>query len=208
MSLLARLSHDRERMKDAIETGTSFQVLVMGAIFIAFVGLGTEIVRLVMGERWMPVLRIFPFIAAGVVVNSGFMLYSSALSVIGAWRDITVFHVVHVLVFATAAAGFVGLMHDPVGYGWAEIVACVSYWWIRRSMHQRLFSVAERRLYVTMAATISLMALLSAMAGSLLWLRLVTLACAVALLIRFSPGNFALLSWLKRSQSGQRSSVP
>lgn len=199
MSLLARVAHDRKRMKEAMETGLRFQIMILGVVFIIFSGVSRELVTGVMGERWLPVLRIFPFIAAGMIVNSGFSLYSSALYVIGENREVTLFHIVHLALFATSAWCIIAIDKDVIGYGWAEIAAFASYYFIRRALHVRLFAVSERQLYFNILLVLGSILLLSSISESTLMLRLVVLLCMLCILLFAIPQNreYIILFWGK-----------
>ena len=174
MSFLARLSDDREKMRKAIESGLSLQVLVLGVSFIGFLVLAPEIVRGLMGAKWMPILVVFPFIAAGMMVNGGFSLHSSALYVTGYNWDVSRFHVAHILMFAAGAVFFIHAAGSITGYGLAEVAAFASYRWIRNGLRRRLFTINESRLYMNIAIGIAGMALMSGIQGSALWVRMLT----------------------------------
>jgi PST family polysaccharide transporter len=193
MALLARVAHDRERMKEALETGLTCQVMIIGVVFIIFTGVSRELVIGVMGERWLPVLRIFPFIAAGMIVNSGFSLYSSALYVIGENREVTLFHIIHLALFAIAAWGFILAGRDITGYGCAELAAFASYYRIRWALRKHLFAIREGRLYSNILFVLCSLALLAYLSGSYLGLRLVTLLGALGIFLFVFPGNRAII---------------
>jgi PST family polysaccharide transporter len=152
-----------------------------------------------MGERWLPMLRIFPFIASGMIVNSGFSLYSSALYVIGKNREVTLFHIVHLALFAISAWVFILFDGGITGYGYAELTALASYYWIRHALHKHLFAIREGQLYINILFVLCSLTLLSYLSGSNLGLRLVTMLAALGIFLFLLPGNrSATSSFLKK----------
>lgn len=189
MSFLARISHDREKMKAAVETGLSHQVLILGVTFIVFTALSPELIKGFMGERWLPLLKVLPFITAGMIVNSGFSLHASALYVIGKNNAVTLFHIIHVTLFVTAAWFFVSTMGTIIGYGCAEMAALVSYFSIRRALHRNLFAIKERLLYLNIIFVIGSIATIASLPQSALVLRSLAALTALSLLLLAAAKN-------------------
>lgn len=155
LSYLARLSGDREKMRAAVEQGLSGQVVLLSAFFLPFAAAAPEAIRTVMGERWLPVMDVVPFIAAGVIINAGFSLYSSSLYVCGFNNDVARFHTAHVLLFAGFSTVFVAIFKSPAAFGWGELAAVPSYLVVRRALRRRLFIVEEKSLFLTAATAVS-----------------------------------------------------
>lgn len=126
MAALAKLENDRTRLRKSIEEGMRLQALAVGLPLAAFTILAPVVLPLVFGKDWTPVLHVFPLIAIGYVSNSIFNLHSSVLYLLGKNLEVTWFHIAHVGLFAGSA--FLLIPHLGImGYGWAEIVALVSY---------------------------------------------------------------------------------
>ena len=176
MSLLARLAVDRIKMKAALETGLQLQVLVLGVSLISFMAVGPELIKNTMGAKWLPVFEIFPFIAIGQIVNGAFSLHSSALYVIGKNREVGLFHLIHVIVFIPAIWYLTTIFGNISGYGWAEVVALVSYPWIRHALRKDLFAIRERIIYINMLVAIAGIVLMSKLVDveGPFWLRLMS----------------------------------
>jgi hypothetical protein len=68
---------------------------------------------------------VYPFIAAGVLVNSLYNLQASALFVVGRAWVVTRCCALHVLLLGGGT--FVLLRFGILGYGWAELMACGAY---------------------------------------------------------------------------------
>src|SRR5438477_4739244 len=83
IAALSRLQNRREQFRLAVERASLLQVVTQGPLLYAFSLAGPLIVRHVIGMRWMPILLLYPFVAAGVLVNSVYNLQASALFVIG-----------------------------------------------------------------------------------------------------------------------------
>src|ERR687890_2256698 len=130
---LARVQGNLTRMVKAISEGASLQTMVSGMPLVAFGLVAPWVVPALFGSRWLPVLEIYPFIALGYLANSAFNLHSSALYVLQKNWQVTMFHLVHIVLFAGSAlllVRYIGVR----GYGWAEVVALPSYVFIHASV--------------------------------------------------------------------------
>ena len=144
IATLARLQNKREEFRTTLERALYLQVITLGPLLCVFSLLGPSIVRHVIGVRWTPSLVVYPFVAAGVLVNSIYNLQASALFVLG--RQWTVMHsyVAHV---GLLAAGTLFLLPRVgiAGYGWAELLACGAYFLIHKGL-ARTVVISYRKL--------------------------------------------------------------
>lgn len=126
IATLARVQHKHAEFRAALQQALIVQVMVLGPLLCAFSLGGPLIVRYVIGVRWMPSLGVYPFIAAGVLVNSVYNLQASALFVTGQQWLVMRSYLMHVVLLA---AGTLFLMPrlGINGYGWAELLACAGY---------------------------------------------------------------------------------
>lgn len=126
IAALARLQSQREEFRKALEQALYLQVVTLGPLLCGFALCGPLVVRRLIGLRWMPSLAIYPFVAAGVLVNSVYNLQASALFVIGKPRVVTEAYTGHVILLALTTLVLLPRM-GIVGYGWAELAACLAY---------------------------------------------------------------------------------
>lgn len=152
---LARVQQTREDFRRLLDQALFAQVVTLGPLLVAFALLGPTIVRHVVGARWLPSLSVFPFIAAGVLVNSIFNLQASALFVVGQPWSVMRSFVAHACLLAGATAWLLPRI-GIVGYGWAELIACAAYFAIHRSMATKA-PVSYRKLLPLTAAFIALL---------------------------------------------------
>ncbi len=144
LAALARMQQDRKQFYALLQRATYWQVLTLGPLLCAFTIASPMIFRHIVGTRWLPSLRVFPFIAAGVLINSIYNLQASALFVTGQQWIVMRAFVLHVALLASAA--WILLPHfGIIGYGWAELIACGSYLVIHLATAKR-FSVSYRSL--------------------------------------------------------------
>lgn len=144
IAALARLQGDRLQLRAAIERALYLQLITLGPLLCGFSLIGPLVVTRLMGERWLPCLVVYPFVAAGVLVNALYNLQASALFVLGRAWSVTCCCTLHVLLLA--AATFWLLPHLGIaGYGWAELLACAPYVVIHRSL-RGMAPVAYRKL--------------------------------------------------------------
>ncbi|MBD2245266.1 oligosaccharide flippase family protein [Nostoc sp. FACHB-888] len=126
IAALARLQDDRNRLVQAITDGMKLQILALGPLLTIVAWLGPWFMPLMFGPKWLPVMEVYPFIAASLLANSLFTLHSSALFVLHRNWGVAVFHIIHIVLFFGAALLWlprVGL----VGFGWAELSTIASY---------------------------------------------------------------------------------
>ena len=126
IAALAKLQGDRVRLTKALTEGIQLQIIALGPLLLGFALIGHWLLPILFGESWLPVIELFPFVAVGCLVNALFNLNSSALYVLRHNWAVTVFHLVHIILFAGAAWLLVARL-GVVGYGWAEIAALLSY---------------------------------------------------------------------------------
>jgi PST family polysaccharide transporter len=126
IAALAKIQQSRERLAQAITHGIWLQLLAVGPILIGFAWIAPWVLPTFFGERWLPTLKIYPFIALGGMVNAGFNMHASVLAVRGRNGRAAGIAGALVLLFASAASIFVGRF-GLVGYGWAELAAMPAY---------------------------------------------------------------------------------
>lgn len=136
LAALARLAEDPVRLRRAVEEGMRLQLIAVGLPLGLFAVCGV-VVPLVFGDRWTPVLWIFPFIAISYLSNALFNLHSSVLYLFQENLHVTWFHALHVALFALSAAVLVPWV-GMVGYGWAEMAALASYFLVHRFATERI----------------------------------------------------------------------
>lgn len=145
IATLARMQGDRSRLVRAISEGMGLQVLALGPLLAVASWLAPMAIPIVFGDRWLPVLQVYPFIALSYLTNALFNLHSSALYVLQRNWEVTIFHVVHILLFVGSALVLIPRLGLP-GYGWAEAIALTSYivvhWFVARHVGQPRYRLA------------------------------------------------------------------
>lgn len=137
IAALARLREDPARCQQMMQKGARLQLFALGAVFGVMSILGPPLLPRLLGGRWSSALAVLPFVAAGALINSVFVLEASALFVEGRQWVVTRSYLWHVaiLVFGTAIlTPRIGI----AGYGWAELAACVPYVILHRGLQPNL----------------------------------------------------------------------
>lgn len=143
IAALARLQTNRERFRTALEQALFLQVITLGPLLCAFALAGSWGIRHFAGSRWMPSLIVYPFVAAGVLVNSVYNLQASALFVVGKQWLVMRSYSAHVVLLG-AGTFFLLPRMGIAGYGWAELLACAAYPVLQRGL--RATPISYRRL--------------------------------------------------------------
>lgn len=126
IATLSRLRHDVSKLRVALERALEIQVFALGPLLCLFAAAAPIIVPRILGPRWMPAMRVFPFVAAGVLVNSLYNLQASALFVVGRQWTVLRGYMLHVCILLAASVTFAPYL-GIAGYGCAELAACVAY---------------------------------------------------------------------------------
>ncbi|MBV8050483.1 MAG: oligosaccharide flippase family protein [Acidobacteriaceae bacterium] len=155
IAALARLQSRREDFRKTLQQALYLQVLTLGSLLAAFALLGPVILPRVIGARWNPSLTLYPFVAAGVLVNSVYNLQASALFVIGRQWLVLQSYSAH-LAGLSAATLFLLPRCGIAGYGWAELIACGSYFIIHRGLRREI-AISYRQLVGCMAVCLPIL---------------------------------------------------
>ena len=126
IAALARLQDRHDEFRRTLERALYLQVITLGPLLCGFVLLGPYVVRHIIGARWMPSILIYPFAAAGVLVNSVYNLQASALFVVGKQWLVMQSYLAHVVLLAATTLILLPRF-GLIAYGWAELVACGAY---------------------------------------------------------------------------------
>jgi O-antigen/teichoic acid export membrane protein len=137
IATLSKLQHDSPRLLNAINEGMGLQILALAPLLVGFAWIAPWILPQLFGAQWIPVVMVFPFIALGNMTNALFNLHSSALYVLKHNWQVALFHLIHIGLFIGAALLFVP-HYGVIGYGFAEIMALLSYIIIHYSLRQEV----------------------------------------------------------------------
>jgi O-antigen/teichoic acid export membrane protein len=133
VAVLAKVQHDPLKLVAAASDGMRLQTLALGPVLIGFSWFGGILLSLVFGKRWDPVMLVYPYLALSYLTNAQFNIHASILYVLQRNWAVSWFHIVHVALF-TGAAWICVDRFGLVGYGYAEMVALLSYPVIHRSV--------------------------------------------------------------------------
>lgn len=133
VAVLAKVQHEPAKLVAAATDGMRLQTLALGPVLLGFSWFGGIILALVFGKRWEPVMLVYPYLALSYLTNAQFNIHSSILYVLHRNWAVSWFHIVHIVLFAGAAWLAVDRW-GIVGYGYAEMVALLSYPVIHRSV--------------------------------------------------------------------------
>lgn len=144
IAALARMQNHLDEFRQLLQRAMCWQVVTLGPLLCLFALLGPQVFRHLVGARWLPSLSVYPFIAAGVLINSVYNLQASALFVLGRQMIVMFSYLLHVGVLA--AISFLLVPHMGIaGYGWAELAACAAYLIIHVGI-AREFAISYRSL--------------------------------------------------------------
>jgi len=155
IAALARLQEQKHQFQTALERALLLQVVTLGPLLCGVALLGPFLLSRLLGVRWTASLLVYPFIAAGVLVNSIYNLQASALFVVGKQWVVLRWYTVHLVLLSTITLVLLPRL-GILGYGWAELLACVAYVGIHRSLG-RVATISYRQLGICMAVFLPLL---------------------------------------------------
>jgi O-antigen/teichoic acid export membrane protein len=142
LSVMAKLMGNPNEAISAINRGMSYQVILMGslgAVFSCFAVLVINFATQVFpsyGDKlllWLPSIQIFPLVALAATIGASFDLHSAALYAAGHNREVIRFNTCFISVLWLAICLLLPIF-GPWGYGFAELIALISYWLIHQSL--------------------------------------------------------------------------
>jgi PST family polysaccharide transporter len=126
LAAFGRIQSEPERLLRAINEAMQLQTLAIGPLLLAFSWVGGAIMLMISGERWSPVIDLFPYIALSYLTNAQFNMHVSALQALNRNLPVFLYQMLYLLILAPACAVMINEF-GLIGYGWAEIVALPSY---------------------------------------------------------------------------------
>lgn len=155
LAVLGQIQSDAHRMARAASDAMRLQVLVLGAVLTGFGLVSHWAIPRLLGPEWTMVTSIYPFVALSYLTHSIFQMEVAMLGVVGMNRQVAVFHLTHLALFAGAALVLVPRL-GPVGYGWSEVVALAGYLVLHVQVSQALEAPEYTLTGVWWAAFVSL----------------------------------------------------
>jgi PST family polysaccharide transporter len=140
IAALASTRHRLETWKNGLRNATVAQVVLLGVLLAGFGVAGPLVVPWLLGERWAPMLGVYPFVAAAVLMQAAVNLEVSALIVAGRQWAVTRAYLWNVFVLLSASIVLVPRFGISA-YGWAEVAACVTFFGIHREL-RKLVSIS------------------------------------------------------------------
>jgi O-antigen/teichoic acid export membrane protein len=126
IATFGRLQHDLARFKRAVEQGMALQTLAVAPLLALLGSVGPWLLPALFGQAWEPVVRLFPYIALGMIFQSVFTMETSALFVVDRGRRVIPVSALHLALFACGAAVCVS-QFGVVGFGYGEVIALAAY---------------------------------------------------------------------------------
>ncbi len=139
VAVLAKVQHEPAKLVEAATDGMRLQTLALGPVLIGFSWFGGMMLAMAFGKRWEPVMLVYPYLALSYLTNAQFNIHSSILYVLHRNWAVSWFHIVHIVLFAGSAWVFVDRF-GIIGYGYAEMVALLSYPVVHRFVRQAIGS--------------------------------------------------------------------
>ena len=176
IAAFGRLQRDLPRFRRAVEEAMALQTLTVAPLLAILGSIGPWLLPAVFGDKWEPVVRLFPYIAIGMIFQAVFNMETSALFVVDRGHSVVPVNAAHVALFAGGATLCVW-QFGVVGFGYAELIALAAYLLLDHKVRS-LFAVSYREALPWVVAFIPpLFALhLPAAWVPLLWLPLLAVA--------------------------------
>jgi PST family polysaccharide transporter len=120
-----RLQHDHARLVRAMTEAIQLQTLAIAPLLLAFSWFGGLVLIPLVGDRWSPVISLFPYVALGNLALAQFNTHISALHVVNHSLQVSMFSSLSLLLFALGCAATV-TQAGIIGYGYGELISLPS----------------------------------------------------------------------------------
>ncbi len=193
----AKLRRDGRALGEALAEVQSGQPLAVGACLVLLVALAPELVAWMPHEAgWHQLMSLLPLLVAAVAVNAGFNLYGGTLVLLGALRPMVIFNSILVLLFYLSALVMLHLDASIRSYGIAELCAACGYPLVLIPLKRRLSSVRSWPAHINLVLVLLLLALVTQLLATPLWLRLLVVVGGIAAIVGTLPSNRRLVGQL------------
>jgi O-antigen/teichoic acid export membrane protein len=132
ISVMAKILDKSESIKKALSDGMAYQMLLMAPVCAVFSCVSSWIVPIIFGEGWILSVKIFPFIAIGVIVPASFQLHISTLFAEGSNIEVIKLNLVYVSILWITSYIFLNFI-GAFGYAISILVSLPSFWIVHRS---------------------------------------------------------------------------
>ncbi len=153
VAAFGRVQQQLERLQRGLEEAMVLQVLVCGPLLGGFAIIAAWLVPAVFGNRWDPMLRVFPLVALFYLGEAAFALQGQVLMVRGLHRAAIGIMALRLAVLVCGSLVLVPLI-GIIGYGVAAVASLVNYAVGAAAVRRLLFPVKYGDLSVTAAACV------------------------------------------------------
>ena len=126
IAAFGRIQDDKAKLVRAITDAMQLQTLAIAPMLLAFSWFGALVFIPLVGERWLPVIALFPYVALGNLSLAQFNVHASALYVVNRNLQVSVFTSLNLVLLAAGCAATV-TQAGIIGYGYGELLALPSY---------------------------------------------------------------------------------
>jgi O-antigen/teichoic acid export membrane protein len=133
ISGFAKLQADLPALRQALSRAMIYQSLLLILPLGLFACLSPVLIPIVLGQKWLGVVQLFPYIAIAVIAKGIFDLHTLVLFALGKNLDVIKFNLVNTVVIA----GSIALLGSPFhlgGYIAAEMIVLTVYWLLHQSI--------------------------------------------------------------------------
>jgi PST family polysaccharide transporter len=153
ISGFAKLQEDLPAMRQAVSRAMIYQSLSLTLPLGLFACLSPILIPLVLGQKWLGVIHLFPFIAIAVIAKGIFDLHTLVLFALGKNLDVIQFNLVNTIVIS----GAIVLLGSPFhmgGYIAAEMIVLTVYFLLHQSITRLMGSPDYRPVLILILSTL------------------------------------------------------
>jgi len=126
VAVLSKVQHDSAKLRKAVTEGMELQTLAVGAVLLGFGWVGGIAVPLVFGERWRPVMDLYPYVALSYLTIATFNVHSATVSILNRNSIQGLANIAHMVVFIGVTA-FAAPRLGIIAYGLGELATLPTY---------------------------------------------------------------------------------
>jgi O-antigen/teichoic acid export membrane protein len=153
ISGFAKLQEDLPAMRQALSRAMIYQSLLLTLPLGLFACLSPVLIPFVLGQKWLGVIHLFPYIAIAVIAKGIFDLHMLVLFALGRNLDVIKFNLVNTIVIG----GAIALLGSPFhlgGYIAAEMIVLTVYFLLHQSITRLMGSPNYLPVLILMLGTL------------------------------------------------------
>ncbi|MEO0988312.1 MAG: oligosaccharide flippase family protein, partial [Cyanobacteria bacterium J06639_14] len=129
INMIAKISQNLVAMRAILGQGITFQIILVGPLLSLFACCAAWLIPLILGDKWLLSVQVFPLIAIAALIGAAFDLHASTLHAVGKNNAIIQFNLLYIAILWLVSWLTLSTL-GVWGYGIAEIATLPTYFFM------------------------------------------------------------------------------